>query len=64
MSLKEKTVILATAHPSKFSDVVMKETGVKPEFPKSLENILNKEERYKKLSKDIKNVKEYILERI
>mgnify|MGYP001211126700 CR=1 FL=1 len=64
ISLNEKTIILATAHPSKFSDVVMKETEVKPELPKNLENILNKEERYEKLPKDIKNVKEYILGRI
>jgi len=64
ISLEENTVILATAHPSKFSDVVMKETGVRPELPENFKNILDKEEKYEKLPKDIKKIKNYILERI
>jgi len=58
------TIILATAHPSKFSEVVMKETNVKPELPENLKNILEKKEKYEKLSKDLKNVKNYILQRV
>ena len=42
ISLEGNTIILATAHPSKFSDVVMKETGIKPELPENLKNILIK----------------------
>ena len=64
ISLEGNTVILATAHPSKFSDVVMKETGVRPELPENLKNILDKEEKYEKLPKDIKKIQNYILERI
>ena len=64
LTLEGKTLILATAHPSKFSDVVMKETGVIPELPGNLKNILEKKEKYEKLSKDLKKVKEYILKRI
>ena len=64
ISLKEKTVVLATAHPSKFSDVVVKETGVEPDLPKSLQDILTKKEEYKKLSKDLKIIQNYILEKI
>ncbi len=64
VTLEGKTVILATAHPSKFSDVVMKETGVMPELPGDLKNILEKKEKYEKLSKDLKKVKEYILKKI
>jgi threonine synthase len=64
ISLEGKTVILATAHPSKFSDVVMKETGIRPELPENLKNILDKKEQYEKLPKDIKKIKNYILERI
>jgi len=33
ISLKGNTIVLATAHPSKFSDVVMEATGIKPELP-------------------------------
>ena len=64
ISLEGNTVILATAHPSKFSDVVMKETGIRPELPENLKNILDKKEKYEKLPKDIKKIQNYILKRI
>ena len=64
ISLKGNTAILATAHPSKFSDVVMKETGIKPNLPENLKNILVKKEKYEKLPKDLKKIQNYILERI
>ena len=64
ISLEGNTVILATAHPSKFSDVVMKETNIKPELPEDLKNILVKKEKYEKLPKDLKKIQNYILERI
>ena len=61
ISLEGNTVILATAHPSKFSDVVMKETNIKPELPEDLKNILVEKEKYEKLPKDLKKIKNYIL---
>ena len=64
ISLQENTIILSTAHPAKFSDVVFKETNVKPELPEYLKNVLINKENYKKLPKDIKDIKKYILERI
>ena len=64
ISLEGNTIILATAHPSKFSDIVMKETGVKPELPENLKNILVKKEKYEKFSKDLKKIQNYILERV
>ena len=64
ISLKENTVVLATAHPSKFPDTVMKETGVKPELPENLKNILFKKEKYEKLPKDLEKIKNYILKKI
>ena len=36
ISLEGNTIALATAHPSKFSDVVNKETNVMPELPQNL----------------------------
>ena len=62
--VKGKVVILATAHPSKFSDVVIKATSKKPELPENLKNILNKKEKYEKLTKDLKKVKNYILKNV
>ena len=62
--LKGKTIVLATAHPCKFSESVMEITGVEPELPEKLKNILNKQEKYEKLPKDLKEVKNYILKKI
>ncbi len=64
VSISEKTIILATAHPAKFSDTVMKETNIKPELPESLKSILSKKENCEKLPKDLKKVKNYILKQI
>ena len=60
---KGNTVILATAHPSKFSKTVMESTGIKPELPENLKTILVKEEKYDKLPKSLKTIQKYILER-
>jgi threonine synthase len=62
--LRGNTIILATAHPSKFSDVVKKETDVNPELPEGLKSILNLKENYKKMPADLKKIKNYILKNI
>ena len=64
ISLEGNTIVLATAHPSKFPYVVEKETGVKPELPKKLQYILDGKEKYEKLPMDIKSIQNYILDRI
>ena len=64
ISLEGNTVVLATAHPSKFPDVVIKETGIKPELPESLKNVLVGKEKYEKLPKDLKSIKNYILKKV
>ena len=62
--LKEKTIVLATAHPSKFSDVVIKETSSKPELPENLKNILDSQEEYENIHNDLNDIKNYILKKI
>ena len=42
----------------------MNETGIKPELPENLKNILVKKEKYEKLPKDLKKIQNYILERV
>ena len=64
ITLKGNTIILATAHPSKFSEVVMKETSIEPELPENLKNILVEKEKYEKFPKNLKKIQNYILERI
>jgi len=62
--LKDKTVVLSTAHSSKFSDVVKEATDAKSELPENLRSMLAEKEIYEKIPKDLKKVKNYILERI
>ncbi|HJO77384.1 MAG TPA: threonine synthase [Pelagibacteraceae bacterium] len=64
ISLEENTIVLATAHPSKFSEVVMEATGIKSELPENLKNTLIRKEKYDKLPTDLEKVKKYILKRI
>ena len=64
LSLKNKTLVLATAHPSKFADVIMKEINIKPELPESLKHILETKEKYEKLPKSLENIKNYIVNKI
>jgi len=64
LSLENKTVVLSTAHPSKFFEIVKEQTNTKPELPEGLKNLLNKEEKYEVLPKDLKNIQNYILQRV
>ena len=47
-----------------FSDVVAKHTGINPDLPEKLKQILLKEEKFIKLPNDLEKVKSYILERV
>ena len=58
------TIILATAHPFKFSNIVLKETGSKPTISGNLKDIILRKEKFDQLNKNIEDVKKYILERI
>jgi threonine synthase len=64
ISLEGTTVILSTAHSSKFSNVVKKQTDIKPELPDSLKHILVGKEKYIKLPKELEKVKNFILEQV
>ena len=62
--LSGNTIILATAHPFKFSNIVLKETGSKPTISGNLKDIILRKEKFDQLNKNIEDVKKYILERI
>jgi len=62
--LQDDIVVLGTAHPAKFSDVIIKETNMKPELPGDLKKILNKKEKFEKLPKNLKKVKNYIFNKV
>jgi len=63
ISLENEVLILGTAHPAKFPDVIIKETGKKPELPENLKKILNKKEKFDELSNDLEKVKNYIIDK-
>ena len=62
-AVANEIVVLGTAHPAKFSDVVLKQTNIKPELPNNLQKILNQKEKFEELPNDLKKVKDYILDR-
>ena len=53
-------VTLATAHPAKFSEVVQKSTGIKPELPAHLSNLHEKEEKFVFLPNNFDDVRNFI----
>lgn len=55
-----KMVTLATAHPSKFPDVVEAAIGVRPNLPSFLSDLLQREEKFEKMPNDIDQIKNYI----
>jgi len=63
ISLNGKTISLATAHPGKFPLAVKEATGIYPELPDSLKNILDEKEIYDKLPNSLSKIKEHIMKR-
>ena len=64
ISLEDSTVVLATAHPAKFSEVVKNETNINPDLPENLKKILHQNERVETLPNNLEKVKDYILDRV
>ncbi|MBU1096065.1 MAG: threonine synthase [Bacteroidetes bacterium] len=57
------TIILETAHPSKFNDIVEKALGFEVEIPDRLKECLNKEKHSTQLSNKFEDLKNYLLSR-
>ena len=56
----DNCIVLATAHPSKFPKAISRSINVKNYLPVELEQIKNKEEKFKVLDNNIENIKKYI----
>jgi threonine synthase len=54
-------VTLATAHPAKFPDAVKSASGLDPELPAWLSDLMLREERYETLASDLDAVEAFIL---
>ena len=55
-------IVLATAHPAKFPDAVEDATGVRPDLPERLGNLLEMEERCVVLANDLSVVQAHVSE--
>lgn len=55
-------ITLATAHPAKFPDAVKEASGIYPALPAHLVGMMKREERFKVMPNDTKQVKAYINE--
>jgi threonine synthase len=56
-------VALATAHPAKFADTVERATGIRPETPPALAEIIERRERIVTLPNDVAAVSRFVRER-
>jgi threonine synthase len=54
------TVVLATAHPSKFPDAVQRATGRRPELPARLSDLLTRKERVTEIGKDLAVLRDFL----
>ena len=58
----EQVVTLATAHPAKFPDAVQRATGVRPELPAHLADLMSRPERIRNVSCDLAAVQALVSE--
>ena len=58
--LSTPMVTLATAHPAKFPDAVKAATGIHPELPPRMDDLVKREERLDTLPNDLGAVQSYI----
>jgi len=54
------SVSLETAHPAKFPEELEKILNIKPELPRSMKDLENKEETFEEISADYKKLKEFL----
>jgi len=55
-----KRVVLATAHPAKFPDAVEEATGVRPELPPHLSDLLSRPETAASIDNDVDAVRDFV----
>lgn len=59
-----KVIVLETAHPAKFADIVKECTGISPEKPASFIELENRKESYKKIDTDYRSFLNYLKSRL
>ena len=56
-------IALSTAHPAKFPEAILRATGVRPELPPHLAELMDRPERFARLANDQAAVERFIRER-
>jgi threonine synthase len=64
VELEGSSVVLATAHPCKFPEAIVRSVKVNPSLPKELKYILEKQESYDIISNDLGKIKKYIKDKL
>lgn len=57
-------IVLGTAHPAKFPEMVEKELDIKISLPEQLSQLLNRAENYQSLDPEFPRLKDYILKEV
>jgi threonine synthase len=63
-NLKGNNIVLATAHPCKFPDAILKAINLKSDLPDELKFVLDEKENYSIIDNNLKKIKQYILGKI
>ena len=64
INLNGNNIVLATAHPCKFPDVIKKAINLKADLPEELMFVLNEEEKFDIIDNNVDKIKQHIRERI
>ena len=63
-NLKGNNIVLATAHPCKFPDAILKAINLKSDLPDELKFVLDEKENYSIIDNNLKKIEHYILDKI
>ena len=63
-SIDGPLVTLATAHPAKFPDAVERATGIRPQLPAHLSDLMQRREHFTQLPNDLDAVQQFVATRV
>ncbi|MDA9769045.1 threonine synthase [Candidatus Pelagibacter sp.] len=64
VNLEGNNIVLATAHPCKFPEAIVKSIGIKPDLPDELKYVIGEKENYDIISNNLSKTQQYIKEKI
>jgi len=64
VNIDGNNIVLATAHPCKFPEVIDKAIGIKPSLPDELKYVMDEKENYDVIANNLSKTKQYIKEKI